>query len=81
MAGMALEIKKVVLLLVATLFSYVFVASGLLVGFLSILLLVIWPFSKNVYRIITSGLAYSVLGRELTKDSGAYNYNVNIIIV
>lgn len=49
----------------ASLCSYVFVFSGLVVSVLSLLLLVVWPFSKSAYRWITSGLAYTVLGREL----------------
>lgn len=50
--------------LFALLWTYVFVVSGLIVCLLCLLLLVIWPFSKNLYRHITSQLAYSLLGRK-----------------
>lgn len=58
-------IKKLAGLLLATFFTYVFVFSGLTVSVLSILLLVLWPLSTSAYRWITSGLAYTVLGRKL----------------
>lgn len=58
------SIKKVILFQLATLFTYVFVASGLIVSFLSIPLLVIWPLSASLYRRIISGLAYTVIGRK-----------------
>lgn len=65
MAGKLLSsVKTLVRLVCATFFAYVFVFSGLAVGVLSILLLVVWPISKSAYRWITSGLAYTVLGRK-----------------
>ena len=52
--------------LFAVFFTYLFVMSGIVVSLLCMLLLVIvWPFSKNAYRRITSQLAYTILGREL----------------
>ena len=51
--------------LFAVLFTYVFVLSGLLVSLFCLLLLVlVWPFSKNAYRRIASFLSFTVLGRE-----------------
>lgn len=60
------SLRTLVRLALAALFSYIFVFSGLLVSVLSLLLLVVWPFSRSAYRWITSGLAYTVLGRKLT---------------
>ena len=37
---------------------YIFVSSGLLVNFLQLLSVVIWPFSKQLYRKINCHLAY-----------------------
>jgi uncharacterized membrane protein YqjE len=58
------HLKKLNALLLATFFTYVFVFSGLTVSALSLLLLVVWPISTTAYRWITSGLAYTVLGRK-----------------
>jgi len=57
-------LKKIPLLLVAVFFTYVFVASGMVVTLLSLLLLFLWPVAPTTYRKITSGLAYTVLGRK-----------------
>lgn len=62
-------VKSLMGLVFATFFTYVFVFSGLVVSLLSILLLVVWPLSKSAYRWITSGLAYTVLGREWLRDA------------
>ena len=44
------------------LFTHIFVSSALLVAFvLSVLSVVLWPFSKYAYRRISSLLAYSVI--------------------
>lgn len=43
------------------LFTYVFVGSTCLVAVAMVVLCVVWPFSKNAYRWISSALAYSVL--------------------
>ena len=48
----------------AVLLTYIFVVSGVIVGGLSILLLVIWPFSKNLYRRVVSLLLATLSGRE-----------------
>jgi len=40
-------------------FFYQFIASGLIVNFLQLLSLVIWPFNKKLYRKINLWLAYS----------------------
>lgn len=37
---------------------YLFVASGLVVNFLQLLTLVIWPFNKPLYRRLNTYLAY-----------------------
>jgi len=62
---MAFSARVLFRLFLSTFFAYVFVLSGLIVSALSILLLVVWPLSKSAYRKITSGLAYTVLGRAL----------------
>lgn len=67
-AGVCSNAVTLARLVFATFFSYIFVSSGLVVSVLSILLLVIWPFSKSAYRWITSGLAYTVLGREFIES-------------
>ena len=65
MAVRLLSLVKLLLrLLCATFFTYVFIFSGLVVSLLSLLLLVVWPLSRSAYRYITSGLAYTVFGRE-----------------
>lgn len=47
------------------LLTYIFVASGLVVAVVLVALsLLLWPFSKNTYRRVSSALASSVLGRE-----------------
>ncbi len=58
-------LKRVPSLLIAVFFTYVFVASGVVVTVLSLLLLFLWPVAATTYRRITSGLAYTVLGRML----------------
>lgn len=47
----------------AVLLTYIFVVSGVIVGGLSILLLVIWPFSKNLYRRVVSLLLATLSGQ------------------
>ena len=64
MAGLLGLLKKIPLLLVAVFFTYVFVSSSVVVTLLSLLLLFLWPVAATTYRRITSGLAYTVLGRE-----------------
>ncbi len=64
MAGVFGSVKTLMALGFAALFSYVFIFSGVVVTILSLLLLVIWPFSKTAYRYITSALAYTVIGRK-----------------
>ena len=63
------SVKTLVALGFAALFTYVFLFSGLVVTVLSLLLLVLWPFSKTAYRYITIALAYTVLGRKRTAPS------------
>ena len=41
-------------LLLATIFTYVFVLSGLIITVLCLLLLPLWPLHRNAYRHITS---------------------------
>ena len=48
------------------LFTYVFLTSTLIVSTLCLLLMIIlWPISKNLYRRISSLLAYTVFSRKL----------------
>ena len=49
----------------AVLLVYIFVSSGLCISFLCLLLLVIWPYNKTLYRRIVIKLAYCLLGRKL----------------
>lgn len=56
--------KFLLLYLLASVFAYVFVTSGLIVSILSILLLPMYTVAKSAYRRLTSALAYTVLGRK-----------------
>lgn len=49
---------------VPVLFTYVFVTSALTATAICLLLVVIWPFCKTLYRRIVTLLAYSILGRK-----------------
>ena len=37
---------------------YIFITSGLIINFLQLLTLVIWPFNKKLYRKVNIHLAY-----------------------
>ena len=63
-AGILVVIKKIPLLLVASFFTYVFVASAMVATVVSLLLLFLWPVAATAYRKITSGLAYTIFGRK-----------------
>ena len=47
-------------LVVQLLLFYVFVVSGLIINFLQLLTLIIWPFNKQLYRKLNLNLAYSL---------------------
>ena len=61
--GLFRKIKQ--LPLFAMVFTYVFLASALIISTLCVLLVVIWPVSKNLYRRISSWLVYTVFARKL----------------
>ena len=69
MAAVWSALKLLPRMLFAILYTYVFVVSGLLSSVISLLLLFLWPFAKTTYRRVTSGLAYTVLGREKSYNS------------
>ena len=56
--------KQVVGIFFAPVLMYLFIVSGLMCTLLSLLLLVIWPFAKNLYRRLTSVLAFSIFSRK-----------------
>lgn len=60
-----MNIKRVLGVLFAPIFTYIFILSGLTCSLLCLLLLFLWPFAKNVYRRVTSWLAYSIFSRKL----------------
>jgi uncharacterized membrane protein YqjE len=66
--------KQVVGVLFAPVFTYVFILSGLTCSLLSLLLLVIWPFAKDLYRRLTSVLAYSIFSRKFNSPRTKYLY-------
>ena len=54
--------------LFAMVFTYVFLASSLIVSTLCLLLMVvIWPISKSLYRRVSSYLVYTVFARKLDR--------------
>jgi hypothetical protein len=71
-AASALALRKMVpswvkrIPLFPLLFTYVFVGSTCLVAVAMVALCVVWPFSKNAYRWISSALAYSVLTQQFS---------------
>ena len=61
------QMKRILGALFASVFCYVFVTSGLIVSLLCLLLLTLWPCgaaARNLYRRISSVLAYSILSRK-----------------
>lgn len=56
LAGMFRYFKT--LILAHVILFYIFVSSGLIVNFLQLISLVVWPFSKQLYRKINCHLAY-----------------------
>ncbi|KAH3727414.1 hypothetical protein DPMN_053349 [Dreissena polymorpha] len=52
------------LIVVQLLLGYIFLASGFLVSFLMLVGMVIWPFSKTLYRKYTNFLSYALWSRE-----------------
>jgi lysophosphatidic acid acyltransferase/lysophosphatidylinositol acyltransferase len=56
--GILQNIKK--LLVVQLFLFYVLLISGLIINFLQLLTLIIWPFNKQLYRKLNVHLAYSL---------------------
>lgn len=54
------------LVVVHLLLGYIFLASGFIVSVLMALGMVIWPFSKNLYRKYTYFLSYSLWSRKFS---------------
>jgi uncharacterized membrane protein YqjE len=56
--------KQVMGVLLAPVLTYVFILSGLTCSLLSLLLLIIWPFAKNLYRRLVIIIGYSIFSRK-----------------
>lgn len=54
------------------LIGFVFVVSGLLINFVQLCTLVLWPINKQLYRRLNCRLAYSLWSRECRRAAHAW---------
>lgn len=57
--------------IVHLLIGFVFVVSGLIINFIQLCTLVLWPINKQLYRRVNCRLAYSLWSREYAGMGGA----------